>query len=129
MDRQTAVYFGKAERKLGGSRRLLEMGDFEESVSSAYFAMAFCARGALATEGSYPKTHRGISSEFSRVFVKPKALPLRPLKDLEVVRSYREEADYSPESETSEAEAREALEKSAKFLREARAHVGGPTGQ
>jgi len=48
-----AGYIQKAEKKLDVSRRLFESGDFEDSVSRAYYAVFHATQALLLTEGQY----------------------------------------------------------------------------
>ena len=53
------------------AKRLLQEDFFEDAVSRAYYAMYHAARACLVLEGSAPKTHAGLISEFGRLFVLP----------------------------------------------------------
>lgn len=125
MDKQSSSFLEKAERKLNVSRELLKLGEHEDSVSRAYYAMFFAAKGALASEKSNPKTHSGVSVEFSRLFVKPRKLPARLAKDFDKARSYREAADYSPAFRTTEEVAEEVLRSAEEFVAAVKGYLGG----
>ena len=99
------------------------MEENEDSVSRAYYAMFFAAMAALATVDSHPRTHKGVSAEFNRFFVKTGRLPVQLSKDLEEARSHREESDYAPGSDIPRAEAEEMLEKAKVFVETVRKSI------
>ena len=116
MTKEVEEFVEEARRKLSVAKELLELDEPKDSVSRAYYAMYFVARAALASEGSYPKTHAGVASDFGRLFVSTNKLPIELVKDLERARSYREESDYSPGSRVSRDAAEGILKKAEKFV-------------
>ena len=116
MTKEVQAYIEEAKHKLSVSKELLGMDEPRESVSRSYYAMYFAARGALITEGSYPKIHSGVASELGRLLVSTHKLPLKLVKDLEKARSYREELDYSPGSEVPPDAAEEILKTAEDFV-------------
>ena len=116
MTKEAEAYISEARHKLSVSRELIGLDEHEDSVSRSYYAMYFAARAALASEGSYPKTHSGVASEFGRLFVSTKRLPVKLVKDLEKTRSYREELDYTPGSKVPKETAEKVLKSAEKFV-------------
>lgn len=60
----------KACEKLEVACNLFENGYYGDAVSRAYYAMFFAARALLSKRNIYPKTHRGLISQFGLEFVK-----------------------------------------------------------
>ena len=63
-------YIQKAKNKLEVAGRLFAGGDYEDSVSRAYYAVYHAAQGLLLTEGEHASTHKGVLTLFSLFFVK-----------------------------------------------------------
>jgi len=108
----------RAHEKLEVTKRLLEEGFYADAVSRAYYAMFYAARALLAERDLYPKTHRGVISQFGLIFVKAGQFD-REIFDFFVrAQEDREEADYGVLVEIEEEEVKELLEGAEDFLRE-----------
>ncbi len=108
----------RAGEKLEVSKSLLEDGFHSDAVSRAYYAMFFAARALLAERGMYPKTHRGVISQFGLEFVKGGKFE-RAIFDLFArAQEDREEADYGLLSGIEEEEARKIVKGAEQFLKE-----------
>ena len=64
------ILMERAREKLEVARSLLEDGFYSDAVSRAYYAMFYAARALLAERERYPKTRRGVISQFGLEFVK-----------------------------------------------------------
>jgi len=106
----------KAQRKLGAAKKLLELGEYEDAVSRAYYCIFHAAKAALASENKFPRTHEGTIREFGLIFIKEKKLP----KELGIIfsdaKSLRETADYAPKLIVSSNDAKWAVEAAKRFL-------------
>ena len=107
----------QARRALDAARLLARGGFPSEAVSRAYYAMFYAARAAVNAEGSEPKTHSGVASEFGRLFVLTGRVPRPTAKLLRQFAGERAEADYEG-LELTDDEAQDALDAAAQFLRE-----------
>ena len=90
----------KAERAAEPAQLLFEDGDFDGSYNRAYYAMFDAARAALSslsTEISSEaiKTHSGLISAFSMLFVKTGLIDLQLGKTLNKAEDLRLIADYT----------------------------------
>jgi len=107
----------KAQRKLGAAKKLLELGEYEDAVSRAYYCIFHAAKAALASENSFPRTHEGTIREFGLRFIKEKKLP----KELGIIfsdaRSLRETADYATKPIVGLEDAKWAVEAAERFLK------------
>jgi uncharacterized protein (UPF0332 family) len=106
----------RAHEKLTVPKRLLADDFFADAVSRAYYAMFYAARALLAARDVYPKTHRGVISQFGLLFVKPGHFE-RAIFDF-FVRAHedREEADYGVLAEIEVEEAKELVEAAEVFV-------------
>lgn len=123
MSTEADLYLRKAEEKLETARRLLEMGRYEDAVSRAYYAVLNAARGALARENIFPKTHEGTLKEFGERLIKGRGMPTRLGTAFSKMKSLREAADYSPHVATSRADAEWCVEAASDFIQEVKARA------
>ena len=112
------ILMEKAVRKLEAARTLCEHGFYGDAVSRAYYAMFFAARALLSRRNIYPKTHRGLISQFGCKFVKNGGFQ-KEIFDI-LLRAYedREEADYGILSEIDQKEAIIIIKGAWKFVEE-----------
>jgi len=113
----------KAERKLNAAKKLLKLDEYEDAVSRAYYCIFHAAKAALATEGSFPRTHEGTIREFGLKLIKEKKLH----KEFGVIfsdaRSLRETADYTIISVIKLEDAKWAVEAAERFLEQIKEYI------
>lgn len=109
----------KARKKLEVAKRLFRDGFYEDAVSRAYYAMYHSTKACLALEGSSPKTHEGVISEFGRLFVLTGKVDVALGKALSAAKEDREDSDYEVYAEISEREVEKVLNEAEVFLRKA----------
>ena len=108
----------RAHEKLEVAKRLLAEDFYADAVSRAYYAMFYAARALLAERDVYPKTHRGVISQFGLLFVKTGQFE-REIFDFFVrAQEDREEADYGVLAEIEAEEVKELIEGAAVFVQE-----------
>lgn len=112
--------WAKAEASLRSARILGDAGEWNDSVSRAYYAVFHAARCLLLTFGLEPSSHRGVNLLVGQHFVSPGVLDRRFARSLSRMQKFREEADYNRFFSFGETEATEELEAAASFLTEAR---------
>lgn len=117
MDEQQ-VLMERAVQKLAVAKRLFEDGFYADAVSRAYYAMFYAARALLSEKSVYPKTHRGVISQFGLKFVKEGKFEKEIFDLFTRAQEDREEADYGLFSEIVEKEAKKIIEGAEKFLKE-----------
>ncbi len=105
----------EAYRALAAARLLARGGFHSDAVSRAYYAMFYAARAAVHAEGSEPKTHSGVASEFSRLYVRTDRVPTAAAKVLRQYAGERADVDYEGLSLTAD-EAEEALVDAERFI-------------
>ena len=115
---ENQILMERAYEKLEVAKSLFEEGFYSDAVSRAYYAMFYAARALLTERDIYPKTHRGVISQFGVIFVKGGKFK-RTFFDLFArAQEDREEADYGLLSGIEEEGAREIIEGAEGFLRE-----------
>jgi len=80
--REAASLIERAKKYLKSSRTLLVDGDYESSVSRAYYAMFYSAEAVLLTKNLSFSSHRGVISAFREYFVKTHVLQYPPSNSL-----------------------------------------------
>jgi uncharacterized protein (UPF0332 family) len=64
------TFFLKSESKLNSAKILLENRIYDDAISRAYYCMYYATKSILCLKGKYPRTHRGLVSQFGLEFVK-----------------------------------------------------------
>lgn len=108
----------RAHEKLEVAKSLFGTGFYSDAVSRAYYAMFYAARALLSAKNIYPKTHRGVISQFGLKFVKEGEFEKEIFDLFARAQEDREEADYGLLSETDDDEAKKIIEGAEKFLKE-----------
>ena len=113
----------KAQRKLNTAKKLLELGEHEDTVSRAYYSIFHAAKAALATQKSFPKTHEGTIREFGQKIIKEKGLPRELGTIFSQARSLRETADYTLTPTIGPEDAKWAVKAAEHFLKQITEHL------
>lgn len=107
----------KARSKLEAARRLFSDGFFEDAVSRAYYSMYHAAKACLMLEGSSPRTHAGVISEFGRLFVVTGKVDSSLSNALSAAKEDREDSDYEIHSEIDREEVKKVLKEAEDFMK------------
>jgi uncharacterized protein (UPF0332 family) len=115
----------KAERSLKAARRLYKNGDYDFSVSRAYYAMFYCAESLLLTQGLTYSKHSAVIAAFGRYFAKTGIVPSSLHSYLLTAYKDRQIGDYEViknitpmDAETHLKNAKEFLNVTIKYLEE-----------
>ena len=114
--REAASLIERAKKYLESSKMLLVNGDYESSVSRAYYAMFYSAEAVLLTKNLSFSSHRGVISAFGEYLVKTDIFPRAMGRELNRAFEKRQLGDYEYTFVISEDEAREILEQSKHFV-------------
>jgi uncharacterized protein (UPF0332 family) len=106
----------KAKRSLSASKNLMERGDYDFSISRAYYSMFYCAEALLLTKDMKFSKHSAVISYFGREFVKSGLLS-RELYDY-LLKGFRERqiGDYETLNLPLFEEAKELTQDAKIFL-------------
>jgi uncharacterized protein (UPF0332 family) len=107
-------FLGSAVARLATAQAALSL-DPASSVSLAYYAVIYAARGALSERDSYAKTHRGTWHLFREKFVNTGLFDPELAGAAASLQRQREEADYDA-ARPSEDEAAAALDTAERFV-------------
>lgn len=111
--------FSGAKEVLIQAEKMLELHFWDAAISRGYYAIFHAARASLYSKGSDPITHRGVATEFGRLFVKANLVEEKFHTILHKAREERQVADYgSREKELlpTEGLAREIVDEAKQFV-------------
>lgn len=111
-------YLQKADKKLNTAKRLFDLGDYEDAVSRAYYAVYHATQALLLTEGVKGESHKGLITLFGLLFVKTGKFDKNIGKILMNLKDDRESGDYEIFSYIEMETAQTALQEAEEFLRE-----------
>ena len=106
----------RAKKYLKSAEVLIKEGDYESSVSRAYYAMFYCAEAMLLTKSLSFSSHKGVISAFGEHFIKTDIFSKEVGKELNRAFEKRQLGDYEYTFVISKGEAEEILEKSKDFV-------------
>ncbi len=95
---------------------LLKESLFDESVSSAYYAMFHSAKALLLTINQEPSTHQGVITLLGLHFIKSRIIEEEYNDMLIEGKDDREDSDYDITRKFTETEAKERLQSAEKFV-------------
>jgi uncharacterized protein (UPF0332 family) len=114
--KEIASLIDRAGRYLKSSKMLFEDGDYESSVSRAYYAMFYSAEAMLLTKNLSFSSHGGVISAFGEHFVKTDIFPRDMGRELNRAFEKRQLGDYEYTFVISKDEAEELIETSRYFV-------------
>ena len=95
----------KAERKLKSAKKLFEIGEYEDAVSRAYYAVFHAISAVLLSKGLTFSKHAQVIGAFNKEFIKTGVFPKDFTKILTRLYEDRQTGDYSytefPDEETT----------------------------
>ena len=88
----------------------------DDAISRAYYCMYYAAEAILCLKEKYPRTHRGVVSQFGLEFVKEGLIEEYYARAITTAQERREMADYDIHYTPSEEEAESIVEDAERFL-------------
>ena len=116
MDRNIELAILKSEDFLETSKDDLKADHILAAVNRRYYAYFWLAKTLLFKKDIFVKTHNGVKSKFSELYIKTDIIPEIYGKRLAKLMDYRQEADYDLESSFSEEEVQEMINWTEEFL-------------
>lgn len=121
--REVESLIERANKYLKSAEILLKEGDYESSVSRAYYAMFYSVEALLLTKGLSFTSHKGVISAFGEHFIKSGIFPKGMGKELNRAFEKRQLGDYEYTFVISKKEAVEILNKGKDFVEEIIRHL------
>jgi uncharacterized protein (UPF0332 family) len=116
MDRNIELAVLKSEDFLETGKDDLKANHISATVNRCYYAYFWLAKTLLFKKDIFVKTHNGVKSKFSELYIKTEIIPEIYGKYLAKLMDYRQEADYDLESSFSEEEVQEMINWTEEFL-------------
>lgn len=116
MDRNIELAILKSEDFLETGKDDLKSDHILAAVNRCYYAYFWLARTLLFKKDIFVKTHNGVKSKFSELYIKTDIIPEIYGKRLAKLMDYRQEADYDLESGFTEEEVQEMINWTEEFL-------------
>lgn len=126
MTEEQTSFLRRADEKLRAARYLLKGAFLDDAVSRAYYAMFYAAEAVILTQSDVPKTHSGVLTQFSKLFVKTGELDvemgrqLRKSMDIRQLATYRGDALSRKEADHFVSEADTFVQKINAYLKRQR---------
>lgn len=120
------AFLEKAARYLASAALLLDAGDFDSSVSRAYYAMFYAAEAALLSKGLSRSTHKGVISAFGEEFVKTGVFPATMGRNLSAAFQKRQVGDYGATPLVGRDDAQLVLDHARAFVEAVRKQIVRP---
>ncbi len=118
-----SAYMEKARGKLRVAEKLYQDGEYEDTVSRAYYAAFHATQALLLTEGQKAESHKGAITLFSLFFVKTGKFEKNFGKYLSNLKDDRESSDYEVFSFIDQETAKTALQEARAFLEKAEEYL------
>lgn len=85
----------KTQAFLNEVNTLVHFGYFETATNRCYYCCFYCAQALLSAVDLYPKSHRGVLTQFNLHYAKTGKFPLTEAAFLQEIFTQRQLADYS----------------------------------
>ncbi len=114
----------KAERSLKAANLLFEKGNYDFSISRAYYTMFYCAEALLFAKDLSFSKHSAVIAAFGKEFVKMGLLSKKFHKYILEAFEDRLSGDYDIISTITKEKNEETLKKAKEFLKETKKYLG-----
>jgi uncharacterized protein len=116
MDSNTELAIARSEDLIETAKDDFKLGHFLASVNRCYYAYFWLARTLLFKKNIFVKSHNGVKTKFSELFIKTKIVPEKYGKNLSELMNDRQDADYDLESSFTKEEVQEMINWTEEFL-------------
>lgn len=116
MDRNIELAILKSEDFLETGKDDLKANHILATVNRCYYAYFWLAKALLFKKDIFVKTHNGVKSKFSELYIKTAIVPEIYGKRLAKLMDYRQEADYDLESDFTKEQIQEMINWTEEFL-------------
>jgi uncharacterized protein (UPF0332 family) len=106
----------KARRSLNTAKTLANDGDYDFSVSRAYYSMFYVAQALLLGKELSFSTHSGVINAFGLQFVKSQEIPTEYHRALIAAERIRLQGDYDAGDQVSAEIAQQQIQWAERFL-------------
>jgi len=115
-DKLIKIYLKQANERLESAQALVNIKNYRDAMSRAYYAFFDAATAALITKNLSAKTHHGVNILFENNFIKTGKFPIKIGRWLTRAQQAREEADYELAKEVKREVVVEAIKVGKEFV-------------
>lgn len=105
----------KAANAIENAEYDIKGGFILAAANRAYYGCFYCMTALLFTQDVYAKTHQGVRTKFSELFIKTELFPIEISQYITRIFRYRQEADYDLEADITEEEVKDLIRKAQQF--------------
>lgn len=116
MDKNIELEILRSEDLLDTAKDNVKINRPLVSVSSCYYACFWLARALISKQDVFVKTHTGVKSKFSELYIKTGLIPEIHGKTLSKLMDYRQDANYDLEPNFTEEKVQEMIVWTEEFL-------------
>lgn len=116
MDNKIGLAIERSEDLIQTAKDDFKLGHLLASVNRCYYAYFWLARTLLFKRDIFIKTHNGVKTKFSELFIKTGIIPEKYGKNLSELMSDRQDADYDLESKFTNEQVQEMIDWTEDFL-------------
>ena len=116
MKKDMAKLLARAEECLEEARQLFGFEHYLGAINRAYYCIFGCARALLHEKGLYAKTHQGVQTKISELYIKTALMERKHGDAMRNVFELRQISDYDLDADLTEEDALFALEAAQQFI-------------
>jgi uncharacterized protein (UPF0332 family) len=116
MNEDLVIYIGQAEDNLQAAKALKLHGLYRGAVNHCYYAYFWIVRGVFLSKDIFAKTHSGVQSKFSEMFIATNLIPIKYGQYLSKLFKERQIADYELNGEFTEEDIDEYINMVEDFM-------------
>ena len=116
MDDNIDLAIERSEDLIQTAKDDFKLGHFLASVNRCYYAYFWLARTLLFKKEIFVKSHNGVKTKFSELFIKTGIVPEKYGKNLSELMNDRQDADYDLEANFTKEEVQEMIDWTQEFL-------------
>ena len=109
MNEDLIIYFSQAEDSLQAAQTLKSHGLHKGAVNHCYYAYFWIVRGLFLSKDIFTKTHSGVQSKFSEMFIATEIIPKKYGQYLAKLFKERQIADYELHGDFTEEDINEYI--------------------
>ncbi len=116
MKSDAAKLLERAEECLEEARQLFGFEHYLGAINRAYYFIFGCARALLHENGLYAKTHQGVQTKISELFIKTDLMERKHGDAMRHVFELRQTSDYDLDADLTDDDASYAIEAASEFM-------------
>ncbi|MCU0469448.1 MAG: HEPN domain-containing protein [Arcicella sp.] len=116
MDSKIKLAIERSEDLIETAKDDFKLGHLLASVNRCYYAYFWLARTLLFKRDIFVKSHNGVKTKFSELFIKTGVVPEKYGRNPSELMNDRQDADYDLESDFTKEEVQEMIDWTEEFL-------------